>query len=435
MAAARFVPFERDFPAVDNVPNWKDVNPRFGVAYDLFGNGRTALKSSIGRYVGLTGVNIAVQNNALNTAVNAVTRTWNDSNQNYVPDCVLTTPTANGECGAINDVNFGRPNPRVTRWAEGALLGWGTRDYLWDFAAEVQHELVQGVSITGGYYRNWSRRFSLGAGGNDAFVIDNLAVTPADFDPFCITAPGDPRLPNGGGYQVCGLYDVKPALFGRVENLVTQASNYGDGASNVNNFVGVNVTTRLQSGVQLGGGVDTGRTVIDKCFVVDSPQALLNCRVVTQWGAQTQLKMYGTYPLPGRFFVSGTLQNLAGPAYQATYNATNAEIAPSLGRNLAACGTQAVCNATAAVPLVAPNTLYKPRRTQLDLRLSKTFPVRAGAQVQANLDVYNVFNSSAVLNLNETYGPRWQLPVGAAATGNEAMLWGRLVQISGRFTF
>src|SRR5262249_53701172 len=63
--ATRFVPFARDFPSVDNVPNWKDVNPRFGVAYDLSGNGRTALKSSIGRYVGLTGVNVAVLNNAL----------------------------------------------------------------------------------------------------------------------------------------------------------------------------------------------------------------------------------------------------------------------------------------------------------------------------------------------------------------------------------
>src|SRR5262249_15547864 len=316
VAATRFVPFERDFPSVDNVPNWKDVNPRFGVAYDLFGNGRTALKSSIGRYVGLTGVNIAVQNNALNTAVNSVTRTWNDANQNYLPDCELTTPTANGECGAINDFNFGRPNPRVTRWAEDALLGWGTRDYLWDFAAEVQHELMQGLSITGGYYRNWSRRFSIGAGGNDAFVMDNLAVGPADFDPYCITAPSDPKLPGGGGYQVCGLYDIKPALFGAVENLVTQASNYGKGAHHVNNFVGLGVNTRLQSGVQLGGGLDTGKTVIDRCFVVDSPQALLNCRVVTRWGAQPQLKMYGTYPLPGRSFVSATLQNLAGPAYQ-----------------------------------------------------------------------------------------------------------------------
>src|SRR5438093_671554 len=133
---------------------------------------------------------------------------------------------------------------------------------------------------------------------------------------------------------------------------------------------------RLLVGLRGGSAARTGAGLFDHGRLLSElVAALLDCRAVTRLGEQTQLKMYGTYPLPGRFFVSGTLQNLAGPAYQATYTATNAEIAPSLGRNLAACGTQAVCNATAAVPLVAPNTLYKPRRTQLDLRLSKTFPV------------------------------------------------------------
>ena len=40
-----------DFPAVENIPNFKDVSPRLSVAYDLFGNGKTALKGQVGRYV------------------------------------------------------------------------------------------------------------------------------------------------------------------------------------------------------------------------------------------------------------------------------------------------------------------------------------------------------------------------------------------------
>src|SRR5262249_59344160 len=72
--------------------------------------------------------------------------------------------------------------------------------------------------ITGGYYRNWFGNF---------LVTDNTLVTPADYDPYCVTAPSDSRLPNGGGYQVCGLNDIKPEKFGQVNSVVTQSNNFG----------------------------------------------------------------------------------------------------------------------------------------------------------------------------------------------------------------
>ena len=75
----------------------------------------------------------------------------------------------------------------------------------WQFGASVQQEVLPRVSVEVGYFRRWLVNFT---------VNDNLARVAADFDRFSITAPTDPRLPNGGGYAVCGLYNVTPARCG-----------------------------------------------------------------------------------------------------------------------------------------------------------------------------------------------------------------------------
>ena len=54
-----------------------------------FGTGRTALKASVGRYVGQMNANVAAANNPIITSVNPVTRPWTDTNRNFVPDCDL----------------------------------------------------------------------------------------------------------------------------------------------------------------------------------------------------------------------------------------------------------------------------------------------------------------------------------------------------------
>jgi hypothetical protein len=435
VAAGRFLG-ARSFEAVHRVPEWSDLNPRIGASYDLFGNGRTALKGSFGRYVGRMSVTVALANSPIQTSVNSVNRTWNDVNGDYVPDCDLRNFGANGECGPIDNVNFGQINPRAVRYADDLIRGLGNRDYFWDLTAEVQHELRAGVSLTGGYYRNWSDHFVTPGAGWDSGVTDNLAVTPADFDPFCITAPVDPRLPGGGGYQVCGMYDLRPALFGVGDRVVTRASNFdrpdgGKGRTRYSDFFAGSINARLGRGIELGGSLDTGRTVQDDCFVVDSPQQLLYCRVVTPFTGQTQIKMHGVMPLPAGFVVSAVFQNVSGISYSADYTARNDEIAPSLGRNLSACGTRAVCSATAVVPLIAPQTHFEPRRTVVDMRVSRIFPLGDRARVRANVDIYNVFNDASVINnINHTFGPFWR-----RGQGRGAISTSRLVQVGGQLTF
>jgi hypothetical protein len=426
---------QRKFDPVDNVPNWKDVNPRLGIAYDLHGNGRTAIKASVGRYTAKLGTEIAETANPINTSVNSVSRGWTNTNRNYVPDCDLGNFAANGECQAISNQNFGKNNPLATRYDPAVLNGYGKRDFNWDFTAEIQHELTPGVALTGRYYRNTGGyfRYSFGSPFSSKMrVTRNLAVTPADFDPYCVTAPKDPRLPGGGGYQVCGFYNIKPEKFGRVDNLVTETKNFG-AFDSYNDFFNVTLDARLPRSIRLGGGVDTGRSYADSCFVVDSPQQKKYsfpsapttppgyCHVLTPFKAQTQFKVHGVFPLPGDIVASFLFQNLAGPSIDANYTATNAQVAASLGRNLAGGQT------TVIVPLVAPQTLFEDRISRLDLRVSKSLMVKNRFRFQVNLDAYNALNANSVRAIISTYGARWLQP--------QQILDPRLLQIGGQISF
>lgn len=407
--ATRFLPARR-YDRVDKVPSWTDISPRVGAAYDLTGDGRTALKLSMGRYVGKTVVEIANANNPIVASVNQVNRAWTDANGNFVPDCDLVNRLQNGECGPLLNQNFGSP-VITTRYAKELLEGFGVRPYNWDLGAEVQRQIGPAMSVTAGYYRNWYGNFR---------VTDNLEVGPENYSPYCVTAPADPRLPGGGGNQICGMYDINPDRVGRVNNLVRPASDFGD-QRQVSDFFTVSADARLGSGARFGGGIDTGRTVTDTCFVVDSPQQLLNCKVSPPFSAATQIKLNGSYPLPGDLFVSAVLQNLPGTAYTADYPAPVAAITPSLGRPLSG-------NArTATVPLVAPQSQFEARVTRLDFRVGKSVRFGQRYRLQGNLDLYNLLNSSSILAITNAYGARWRVPT--------LLMEPRILQFSAQLTF
>jgi hypothetical protein len=414
--------------AVDGVPSWKDVTPRLGVAYDMFGNGRTALKASIGRYVTPEASGIALATNPAALIVSSTTRTWDDTlfgpgdprTGNYVPDCDLKNRVQNGECGAFGNSAFGTSVVR-TRFTDDVLNGWGVRPDVWQAGLSVQHELRTGVALRVGYFRT-----SLG----HYRISDNLSVTPDDYDPFCVTAPVDERLPGGGGNQICGLYDLKPAKFGQVSNSVVPSSNFGE-QTQVYNGLDFGINARFGRGGIVQGGVNTGQTVTNNCFVVDTPQqasASQFCEVTEPWAAQTQVKVSGSYPLPWSSSISAVFQNLPGISTNSTVSSTllsaigsavlssprvytNAEIFPSLGRNLSECPTATgACTATRTVGLVEPFSLRENRLNQLDIRLAKTFRV-GPSRLQASVDIFNLLNASTVLLTNPNYGTQYLRPL------------------------
>src|SRR4051812_3508027 len=249
----RFDHFESYFPAqtLDPAPlvpnrhlsfpqtpmaNWSDITPRIGSAYDLFGDGKTALKVSINKYVlsqGLQGT-YGDTANPVNRLANIVNRAWVDGNANFVPDCDLTSPLAQDNrtrggdlCGVVSDTNFGNSTPSLN-YDTAVLNGWGVRQYQWEFSASVQRQITRGVSIDAGYFRRWYGNFG---------VTDNLNLSAADFNNFSIAAPSDPRLPDGGAYTVGGFYNVSPSKVSLPQNnYFTLAGNYGEQIQHWNGF-------------------------------------------------------------------------------------------------------------------------------------------------------------------------------------------------------
>jgi hypothetical protein len=386
-----------------------DLSPRVGVAYDLLGDGKTAIRASFGKYLAGYG---ATDGNPVNNLSESTTRTWTDTNHNFVPDCNLTNPLANGECAAMANSQFGT-NTVTSSAAATTIAGWGKRLYNDEFTTSIQHQLRPGVAVSASYIRRWFGNFT---------VTDNLATAASDYSPFGVTAPVDPRLPGGGGYVVSGLYNLNPNKVGQVSNQVNFSETYGEQIQHWNG-IDVSINMRLPHAVILQAGLNSGRTLTDNCGVtVQLPELQatgydilsLDRRAVsagvtnmpfcrTQTPFLTDYKALGTYTVPkADVLIAATFQSFPGPEIVANEVVPNAVIAPSLGRSLSG----GAANATVA--LIAPGTMYGDRASMMDVRVGKIF--RFGRfRNTVSLDIYNAFNTNTVTQYNNQYAA-WLTP-------------------------
>ena len=391
------------FPAADNI-NWKDLTYRSGLAYDVFGNGKTAIKVAFNKYLlGQTLNGLGRDPNPTLAMVTLANRTWSDANRDYVPQCDLVSLDANGECGAVSNRLFGSPIAG-DKFDPDLIGGWNHRTANWEFTSSVQHEIVRGVAVDVGYFRRVWANFR---------VTDNLATTAADYTQFSMVVPSTDSRISTAGQTLTGLYDVVPAKFGQTDNYNTLSDKFGKQIEHWNGF-DVSANARLQNGLMLQAGVSSGKTIEDNCEIVAKlPE--MNTLVANgtlpagirpaqychrEEPMLTQFKGYGVYTLPKiDVQVSGTFRNVPGTAVNAGYTATNAYLAANstLGRNLSS-----GANGNVVVHVLPVNQNFVDRRNELDMRFGKIVKVNRYRSV-ISLDVFNMLNNDAVITANQAF--------------------------------
>jgi len=391
---------ERTFDAIP-MPVWKDLAPRFGAVFDLFGNAKTALKVGVNRYNESRTTFFANRYNPL--ALSGASLSWTDSNSDDI---------AQGELGCVYltsgcEINFAQLPATFGRAQLNRVDPDFKRVFNIETTAGIQHELLPRVSVSANWYRRTFHRLR---------VTDNLLRTMSDYAPYSVFNPM-----TG---QALTIYDVTPEAQRNVDNYDTNA---GSGRSHVYTGYDLNVNTRLPGGAMLFGGFVTERNLRNICDEPDDPTMLLYCDDADNGiPFRPTLKLAGTYPLPWGISVSATFQSLAGRALGLTTTAGNKISGPGYGDTGSPVGTNflitrttrypancpAPCpagalvaptltSASLTVPLVAPGTEFLPRLNQLDLSFARWFRI-AGTRVQGQADVFNAFNKNTDLSYRST---------------------------------
>jgi hypothetical protein len=396
--AGRFAP-PRYYPEQKDLPNFPhDVAPRFSAAYDLFGDGRTAVKTSVSKYyVQQTGFWTKVY---ANSGQFSDTRNWFDCDLNAAGTACsgLNLATNNdgivqmNEIGPASSANFGlrsdqNPAPGIRRMSN------------WEYSGAVQHQVTTRVSVGfAWYHRSW----------RDLQVTDHTLISNTDYSSFTTPMPSFANDATLSGVldpnAVMTLYNLNAAkkpVFGSA--LIDSNSNN----QSVYNGFETSFSARLLRGSTVFGGWTADRNISVFCAASYDPNGVTTTdkylgETVANGGRfcdqrqfkipfKQEFKLAGNLPLLYGFDMGAALQSYTGLARVITWS-------PAAGLFPGASRTN-----PETIMLNAPGSLYYPRYSQLDVNIKKTF--RSGGKTfTLQADCFNVLNGNTILTANSVIG-------------------------------
>ena len=396
--AGRFAPAQHydaiNCASLPGMTCWKSWAPRLGVAYDVFGNGKTAIKTSFGKYMTPDASTFANLFNPVATFTD--TRTWTDTNGDDIAQ--------DNEIGPSNNPNFGRVTNRT-------LDPKFSREYNYQYSAGIQHEVRPGFGVN----FNWYRRLLK----NTAYTL-NRAVDPVnDWTTTTVVSPIT-------GESVTA-FQINQNKNGIAPDLYLTNMTDNSLRQNVYNGFEVGFNARLPRRIIMFGGWSLERTVDTDCTVntanasatLNNPNALRFC---DQTGDTYQnLGQNATIPYQNGFKVNGNVPLWYGVEMSASFQSYPGAIKAATGGlswaitrgstrypndcTVAGCVPGAIVlpsrfagDPAITVQLASPGSRYLSHYSQLDFGIRRNFRFKGGRMIQAQLDLFNALNENAILS-------------------------------------
>ncbi len=349
------------FPAQKGIPDWKSANPRLSAIYDLFGDGRTALKFSVSRD------RTSFYERDLTNPIRITndTRSWRDLNGDGIPQL--------NELGPSTGFNLGTTN----RYADG--VRW---PYSQAVSAELQQQLGGDMVVSAGYYYTIHR---------DQIGPTNVAVPRESYIPLQVTEALT-------GRQVT-VYNQDPATLGKFDVVWSNRPEFDE------SFHGVDLTVgkRMSNRWMLMGTLSFAKSESNIHYAYARANvARLNLndpnlafpRGPYSLEVPVSFKMSGVYVLPYGFSVGAN-----GEYYQGWPETTTVLVTRA---------TVPLTQVNQSVVVEPAGTRRRPSVTMVNLNLGKTLRLkRDGATVEPRIDIFNLFNAAAITDRVTQLGPAY----------------------------
>ena len=356
-----------------SIPSWLDLAPRFGLVYDLRGDGLTALKVSANRYWPAIGTGLPGNINPIRLSND--TRSWTDRNNDRLPQIEELGPSTGYNLGTTN-----RYDPDLQR------------PYTNEINVEIERQLPGNVVVAAGYFHR-ARKRNIGR--------RNLAIPLESYRRIQVT-----EVVSGREVTV---YNQDPALRGRFDVFFHNAPE------NDTHYNGVDLTVnkRLSNRLMVMGGVSLSknRGRQDQNADLNDPNIQFSDGAF-QNDVPVAAKLSGVYEFPLGIRVSGTAQHFTGFPQDTTVLVTSS--------------TLALTQVSQSIRVEPRSSTRLPDTNIVDMSVKKVIKV-GRYSAEPSMDIFNLFNAAPIQLQFTQLGPTYGRP--------SKILAGRLARFGVNLTF